>query len=96
MAVALIGSLTTSVVAAGGWIFAWKMQHEVKLRERREKKIEEYRSEVRARIEVEKSANEWLAQKTDRSEQSVMLEVRKRTEDRCGLRPKMSLRDLEA
>ena len=92
--VAIVGSLTTVLAAALGWLFAWFMQRESKARERQRNWIRALENEVRARMEEEKVANEWLGELLNRRSQSVTLEVRKRTEEQSDVRPQMSPRDL--
>ena len=92
--VAIVGSATAVAVAIGGWVFGWMMQRDAKKHERQRSRIARLSDEVRARIEVEKVACEWLAGLEGKSPQSVMLEARKRAEERSGLRPQMSPSDL--
>jgi len=91
--VALIGSVTTVLVASGGWWFAWMLHRDSKARERQEKRIEKFQEEVIARIVHEQKANEWLAQLTNGTARGVMLELRKMVEDEIGRRPQMTLRE---
>lgn len=88
--VAIIGSITTVGVAAGGWMFAWYVQKESKRREREVELIERLRKEVLARIELEEDAIKWLAELTQRPQNAVKLEVRERAEKRTDQRPTMS------
>ena len=91
--VALIGSVTTVLVASGGWWFAWMLHRDSKTRERQEKRLEKLQEEVTSRIVHEQKANEWIAELTKGTARGVMLELRKRVEDEIGRRPQMTLRE---
>jgi hypothetical protein len=86
----IIGSATTVAVAIGGWIFSWAMQRDAKTRDRLQKRVAKFEQEVLARIEVEKSASEWIAELSNLTPRAAMLEARKRAEEKSGLRPRLS------
>lgn len=93
--VAIIGSTTTMVVALGGWAFAFMMQKRSSKLAQLERRIDRFSEEVRARIAMERTACEWLAEATDRTPDSIKRELRTRTKDRTGFRPRMSDSDLD-
>src|SRR5579872_3632008 len=64
IAVAIVGSFTTVLVAAGGWVFAWLLQRETKARERQRDLIENWQKELLARIALEDVSTEWIAELT--------------------------------
>ena len=94
MQVSILGSSVTLLVAIGGWIFAYLMQREAKRFARQERKIKKLEEEVRARIALEKAACAWLAELTSRTADAVKLDLRRKTQERSGMRPKMSESDL--
>lgn len=94
MLTTLLGHLTTLLVAAGGWVFAYLMQRGAKRRASLERKLTRLEDEVRARIALEKAACEWLSEKTQKTPLAVKLELRKRAQERSGLRPKLAESDL--
>lgn len=94
MLTALLGYLTTLLVAAGGWMFAYLMQRDAKRRARLERKLSRLEDEVRARIALEKAACEWLGELSTKTPHAAKLELRKRAQERSGLRPKMAESDL--
>lgn len=65
--VAIVGSVTTVAVAIGGWVFGWLMQRDARTRERQRNQIDHLKDEVRARIEVENTASQWLAELTHKT-----------------------------
>lgn len=93
--VAIIGSTTTMMVALGGWIFAYLMQRNANKLSSQARRIDRLSDEVRARIALEKAACDWLGETTARSPDSIKRELRTRTQDRTGLRPRMSGSDLD-
>lgn len=92
--VAVITSTTTMVVALGGWAFAYLMQRNANRLSNLARRVDRLSEEVRARIALEKAACDWLGEATGRSPDSIKRELRTRTQDRTGLRPKMSDSDL--
>ncbi|MCC7279355.1 MAG: hypothetical protein IT487_13715 [Chromatiaceae bacterium] len=96
MLTTLLGHLTTLLVATGGWVFAYLMQRDAKLRARLEGKLTRLEDEVRARIALEKAACVWLSELTEKTHHAAKLELRKRAQDRSGLRPKLAESDLSA
>ena len=67
MLTTLLGHLTTLLVAAGGWVFAYLMQRDAKRRASLERKLTRLEDEVRARIALEKAACEWLSELTQKT-----------------------------
>ena len=92
--IAIIGSATTMVVALGGWAFAYLMQRNPNKLSSQARRIDRLSDEVRARIALEKAACDWLGEATGRSADSIKLELRTQTQDRTGLRPRMSSSDV--
>lgn len=94
--VAIVGSLTTLAVAIGGWVFYWAMHRDAKTRDRLEKKVLKLEKEVEARMDVEKSANLWIAELAKKTPLAAMREVRKRAKATSRFSPKMSPSDLDS
>lgn len=92
--IAAVGYVVTLLLAFGGWVFAYRMQSEVRRLARLEKKVNQLELEVRARIAQEKAACDWLSELTNRPSLAVKLDLRKRGQERSGLRPRMSDTDL--
>ena len=90
----LIGNAVTLLIAAGGWFFAYFLHRDAKSQARIKARVERLEAEINARIFLEEDACDWLAELTSRPNQSVKLELRKRSEIRSGSRPKMSRADL--
>ncbi|WP_430464952.1 hypothetical protein [Tabrizicola sp.] len=93
--VALIGSLTTALVAGGGWWFAWKLHLDGKARERQQARMRRVLAELHARVVFERKANEWIAELDERTSRSAMLEIRKRVKDELGYGPDMSEQEIK-
>lgn len=91
----LIGNAVTLLIAAGGWVFAYILHRDAKSQVRIESRVERLAAEVKARIYFEEDACDWLAELTFRSAQSVKLDLRNRSENRSGCRPKMSKSDTQ-
>ena len=91
---ASVGYVVTLIVAIGGWVLGYRMQSEAKRLARLQRKISQLESEVYARIALEKSACEWLAELTGRTPEAIKRELRFRSQERSGLRPKMSVSDI--
>jgi hypothetical protein len=88
--IATTGYVVTLLVAIGGWVFGYRIQNQSRRLARLEKRANQLKSEVRARIALENAACEWLAGLTNRTSNSVKLELRDLTEKTSGLRPEMS------
>lgn len=88
--VALIGSLTTGLVAAGGWWFAWRVHRDGREQERQQAKMQRVLNELFARAVFERKANEWIAELDGRTSESAKREIRKRVRDELGYGPEMS------
>jgi hypothetical protein len=96
MLTALLGYLTTLLVAAGGWSFAYLMQRDAKRRRRLERKVARLENEVRARLALEKAACEWISELVNKTPRAPQLKLRNRAQERFGLRPKLADSDLSA
>lgn len=94
IAVAIVGSFTTVLVAAGGWVFAWLLQRETKARERQRDLIENWQVELLARIALEDVSAEWIAELTGKPKRQVKIEARERAEKKSGARPRYSRSDV--
>lgn len=92
--VALIANVMTLLVAIGGWVLTYKLQCDARRQARLERQVEKLGQEVRARIALEKAACEWLGEVTQRTAESAKRELRRRAQERSGLRPKLSDSDL--
>lgn len=92
--IVLLGHAVTLIVAIGGWQFAYRIHVEQKRLANQTRRIQRLEEEVRARIALEKTACEWLATLTDRTSESIKRELRARTQERSGLRPKLSSHDV--
>lgn len=92
--VALVGYGVTLLVAFGGWIFGYRIHRQAQRLGWLEGRIVKLESEVRARIALEKASCHWLAELTGRTPESVKRELRNRSQERSGLRPKLSNSDL--
>ena len=90
----LTAFITVVGTLAGTGLGIWS-QRETKRLAAMERRIEKYKQEIRARQVGEDTACEWLielgAGKTPRA---VLLDLRQRTEDKHGVRPTMSPRDV--
>lgn len=91
--VAMIGGGAALGIAVVGWIFAWAMQRDAKAGEHLRKRVEMLEYEVKSRMEVETTANKWIAELANKPEITVMKEVRDLTEERTDFRPRLSPRD---
>jgi hypothetical protein len=78
--------------AAIGGLFPWLSQRDQKARERDAKRIKRLENEVRARIALEKAAIDWIVELRGMEEQGagVQRTLRRRAQEKTGLRPKMS------
>ena len=93
--VALIGSVTTVLVAGGGWWFAWKLHSEGKSLERQKAKYRNALSELHARAVFERKANDWIAELNETTSRSAMLEIRRRVKEELGYGPEMSEQEIK-
>lgn len=92
--VAIVGNTTTLLVAATGWVFAYRLQCSAAKFQRMQRRIARLETEVRARIGHEKTACDWLSQLLDKTPESVKRDLRARTHARIGSRPRMAESDL--
>lgn len=80
----------TLLIAAGGCVLAYILHRDAKLQDKIKSWVESLEAAVKARLSLAEDACDWLAELTSRSAQSVKLELRNRSENRSGFRPKMS------
>lgn len=90
MWIAVGANLTSLLVAAGGWLFAWRLQKEKKRQDRRDKLLERALREIHARIVLEEKSVEYLVGQLPLGKQAVKLELRDLVEKELGYRPAMS------
>lgn len=88
--IALLGNFITLLVATGGWVFAFYMHRDAKERERLARKVRRLEDELRSRIALEKTACALLSEETGKSPEAVKRDIRNKTQEASGLRPKMS------
>lgn len=90
MWIALGANLTSLLVAAGGWLFAWRLQKEKKQQDRRDRLLERALREILARIALEDKALDSLAARLSGNRQGLKVELRDAVEAELGYRPAMS------
>lgn len=88
--IALGANLTSLLVAAGGWVFAWRLQKEKKKQDRRDKLLERALREILARIALEDKALDHVAAQGAANRQGLKVELRDAVEAELGYRPTMS------
>ena len=88
--VAIVASLTTVLVAIGGWVFAWTLNRDTKRLATLERRNQELVDEVRARMHMEDVAVSWIAESEGLTEAQAKLQLRERGEKLYGSRPRMS------
>ncbi len=89
--IAIGANVTSLLVAAGGWVFAWRLQREKTKRERRDKLLERALKEVRARIALEEAALDYIVDTLGAEKrQAVKVALRDTVEKQTGDRPAMS------
>ncbi|MEZ5954032.1 MAG: hypothetical protein R3C13_06950 [Hyphomonas sp.] len=101
--VAIVGAITTFLVAVGGWVFAWILNRDTKRRtelerenERLKAKTRSLSDEVRARMDMEDTAVEWIAELEGLTQRQAKLQLRDKAEGIAGRRPRMSPSTLDA
>ena len=78
-----------------GSLFGYLSQREAKKMQMMQRRIDRYRSEIRARIAVEEAAIAWLIESgVSGSPQVVKVKLRDRTEVSSGLRPVIPLSEV--
>lgn len=87
---AALAQITTMVVAVGGWVFAWRMQNQVKAVERLQRKVNILKADALARIEHEKLAIERLSELCPTSKSDIKEGLRKAVFVQCGVRPTLT------
>lgn len=86
---------TLGAALGTSWINA-NTQRDAKKMDRLERKVEKYRKDIIARMEVEDAAAKWLFEShIAPSEKSAFLELRERAKSKCGLRPTVHPSDVE-
>ncbi|WP_285712310.1 hypothetical protein [Erythrobacter oryzae] len=93
--IALGANLTSLLVAAGGWLFAWRLQKEKKKQDRRDKLIERTLREVMARIVLEEKSIDHLLDEQPLGRQALKVTLRDLVEAELGYRPAMSRSDVK-
>lgn len=88
--IALGANLTSLLVAAGGWLFAWRLQKEKKKQDRRDRLLTRALREILARIAVEEQAIDYIAQRLPANRQGLKVALRDAVEAELGYRPAMS------
>lgn len=88
--IALGANLTSLLVAAGGWVFAWRLQKEQKKQDRRDKLLERALREILARIVLEDKALDHVAAQLPINRQGLKVSLRDAVEAELGYRPAMS------
>jgi len=88
--IAIAANFTSLVVAAGGWVFAWRLQREKKKQDRRDKLLERALREILARIALEDKALDTLTAQLPANRQGLKIELRDAVEAELGYRPAMS------
>lgn len=86
----LIGHVTTVLVAAGGWWFAWKLQAERKRQERQQKQLEKMGDEILARIILEERALAFIVAKSGDNAATIKRRLRNEVEQEIGWKPRMT------
>ena len=92
--VAVSSNVTTVAVAIVGWFFALKLHRDLKAQERLQGRLNRLEKELLARIELEETTSDWIAEITSRPVQAVKSEARDRAEKKSDSRPTMSRSDL--
>lgn len=90
MWIALGANLTSLLVAAGGWLFAWRLQKEKKKQDRREKLLQRSLREIMARVVLEEKTIDYFIDEQPLGRQALKVELRDRVEAELGYRPAMS------
>ena len=92
---ALIGSVTSLVIAAGGWVWAARQARLTLEIERLERRLDRLISDGRARVALEKVTCEYLGEQQQRPGRAIQLELRALTQQKTGLRPRLTPVDYE-
>ncbi|UYV16346.1 hypothetical protein [Porphyrobacter sp. ULC335] len=95
MWLALGANLTSLVVAAGGWLFAWKLQKEKRRQDRRDKLLDRALREVHARIVLEEKSVDYFVDEQPLGRQALKVELRDLVEQEIGYRPAMSRSEIK-
>jgi len=88
--IALGANLTSLLVAAGGWLFAWRLQKEKKKQDRRDKLLQRALREVMARIVLEDKSIDHFLDEQLFGRQTLKVSLRDLVEAELGYRPAMS------
>ncbi len=88
--IALGANLTSLLVAAGGWLFAWRLQKEKKRQDRRDKLLARALREILARIALEEATLDHIAERLPVNRQGLKVGLRDAVEAELGYRPAMS------
>jgi hypothetical protein len=90
MWIALGANFTSLMVAAGGWLFAWRLQKEKKKQDRREKLLDRALREIMARIVLEEKSIDHFLDEQPLGRQALKVALRDQVEAELGYRPTMS------
>lgn len=88
--IALGANLTSLLVAAGGWLFAWRLQKEKKKQDRRDTLLRRALREVMARIVLEEKSIDYVLDELPHGRQALKVSLRDLVEAELGYRPAMS------
>ena len=88
--IALGANLTSLLVAAGGWVFAWRLQKEKKKQDRRDRLLQRALREIMARIVLEEQTVAHFLDEQPLGRQALKVSLRDRVEQELGYRPAMS------
>jgi hypothetical protein len=88
--IALAANVTSLLVAAGGWLFAWRLQNEKKKQEQRDKLLERSLREILVRIALEEQILDFAAEQLPMKKKAIQNLLRDRVEAELGYRPAMS------
>lgn len=88
--VAVLPSLTSIVLAIGGWIFAWRITQDTKRTQRLEREVKDYLMEIRSRMDLEEVTNNEIAKQTGKTSIAIQRQMRDLTENDRGTRPSMN------
>ena len=85
-----IASLTTLLVAAGGWFFAFRIHGQAKKIERLTQRVDRLKEDGRARVALEQVTCEWVAAQQGISPLAAQRMLRDMAYQRHGRRPRLT------
>jgi hypothetical protein len=95
MWIALGANITSLLVAAGGWAFAWRLQNEKKKQDRRDKLLQRALREIMARVVLEEKTLDYVVDDQPLGRQALKVALRDQVEAELGYRPSMSRSDVK-